>query len=110
MEEPLKSARLIGVLTAVLLGTALFAVPALAVEEEEGPPAGHGELPSIDEVGTQNEVSREFFPERYEPPGITPKLVYPLLIVAFVATFVILALYLVWQPHFAQERKRKQRR
>jgi hypothetical protein len=95
-------------LIAVLLLGAVLAGPALAVEE--GAPTDHSNLPSIDEIGTQSEISREFFPEPYTAPSVFDKLVYPLLIVAMVATLGVLALYLLWQPRFAEERKRRQRR
>jgi hypothetical protein len=100
--------RLIGaVVVALLLAGTLFAGAALAVEAE---PHGPTELPGIDEIGSQSEIAREHFPEPYEAPSVMPKLLYPMLIVAVIATIAILGLYLLWQPRFAEERKSKTKR
>ena len=89
-------------ITAVLL-VGLLGGAALAVEAEEG--GGHQPLPSISEIGTQNDVSRQFFPEAAEEPVFAPFLAYPLLVVGILAVLIILILYLRWQPKFHQERQ-----
>lgn len=103
-------ARLVGVASLVaMLAVGLLAGAALAAEaEEEG--GGHGPLPSITEIGTQSEVSQGFFPEGAEEPVFSPFLIYPLLAVGLLAAFVILVLYLRWQPTFAEEREKAGRR
>jgi hypothetical protein len=105
-------ARLVGVGTLVaLLTLGLLAMPALAVEDEEGTGAGYsGPLPSIEEIGTQSEVSQRFFPEEAEEPVFAPFLTYPLLVVAVLVSLVLLMLYLKWQPTFEEERKKAGRR
>lgn len=102
--------RLLGVALLVTVLTGLVAVPAVAVEEdEEGGAAAHGPLPGIDEIGTQSEISRQFFPEESEEAPFTPALVYPLLIVGFLVVFLVLVLYLRWQPRFANEDQARRR-
>lgn len=102
--------RTLGVLAAMmLLGGLLLSAPALAVEaEDEG--AEETELPSMEEVGTQSERAREFFPEEYEQPSVFPFLIYPLLGVGVLVVVGVLVLYLVWQPRFSEERREKSRR
>lgn len=85
---------------AVLLAVTA-AAPALAVEgaDEEV------ELPaSIEEVGEDNEVAQQFFPEEYEAPSLFAPILYPLLIAGSLIALVLLVLYLVWQPSFSRER------
>ncbi len=94
-------------MAAVLL-VGLLGGAALAVEAEGG--GGHEPLPSITEIGTQNEVSRQFFPEEAEEPVFAPFLAYPLLVVGILAVLAILILYLRWQPKFHQERASSGRR
>jgi hypothetical protein len=68
---------------AALLLLATLAAPALGVDEEEEVPPHqdpHHELPSIDEVGTQSETAREFFPEPAEEQPFTEALVFPLMV------------------------------
>ena len=90
------TARLLGVLAlAVTLSLALLGGAALAVEDEE--------LPTIDEIGTQSETAREFFPESAEEQPFTEALVIPLLVVGFLGVLVIGVLYLKWQPEFDRE-------
>lgn len=102
-------ARLAGVAAIVaMLTVGLLGGAALAVEEEDG--AEHGPLPSLTEIGTQSEVSRNFFPEGAEEPVFTPFLVYPLLAVGLLAALAILVLYLRWQPSFEEERRKAGRR
>jgi hypothetical protein len=110
--------RLLGVCSLVLLvGSGLLAIPALAVEADPGDPEAQvepgeeeEELPGIDEIGTQNEVTEQFMPEPPEAPVFTAALLYPLMAIAFLAVVVVLFLYLKWQPRFAEERKEKARR
>jgi hypothetical protein len=97
-------ARLIGVSLVALLSVGLLAGAALAVEEEGG--GGHGPLPTLEELGTQSEVSRGFFPEEAEKPVFTDFLLYPLLVGGLVVAFILLVLYLKWQPTFAEEREK----
>lgn len=102
-------ARLLGVATLVaLLTVGLLGGAALAVPEEEG--GGHAPLPSLEEVGTQSETAREFFPEPAETPVFTDFLLYPLLGVGLLAALVILTLYLKWQPSFEEERRTASKR
>lgn len=106
------SKRLIGVPLLALLLLSLVALPALAVEEDlEDPGAGTVEeqepLPDIDSIGTQNETSRQFFPEEYEEPSLFSPMIYGLLVIGGIIALVLLVMYLLWQPRFAQERRRK---
>ncbi len=105
------SKRVLGVLLMVLLAFAI-AAPAFAVEAEEGEEleVEHEELPSYEEVGSGSETSQEFRPVPYEQPSIFKMLVYPLAAVAGIAVLVILTLFLLWQPRFAQEREAKKQR
>jgi hypothetical protein len=106
-------ARLVGVGTLVaVLALGLLALPALAVEEDDAEGAGgyRGPLPALDELGTQSETSQRFFPEEAAEPVFAPFLLYPLLVVGFLAAFVVLVLYLKWQPTFTEERKKVGRR
>lgn len=94
--------RLFGVLTLlVVLAAGVLAMPAAAVE------GGQRDLPPIDEVGSQSDVARQFFPEPAEEQPFTEALVYPLLAVAIIAILVIGFLYLKWQPSFGQEESRR---
>lgn len=97
--------RLLGVAALVLLLLGALAGPASAVEAEDG---GHAELPSLEEVGSQSEIAREFFPEAAEEQPFTPWLVYPLLAAAIIAVLVFMFLYLKWQPTF-DEREESRR-
>lgn len=107
--------RLAGVLTLLALllfgalGGAAFAVDG---EEEELPPHLDPEhdLPSIDEIGTQSETAREFFPEAAEEQPFTEALVFPLMAAGFLALLVIGILYLKWQPDFEREGAGSRRR
>ncbi|MDQ3343599.1 MAG: hypothetical protein M3524_08505 [Actinomycetota bacterium] len=105
--------RLLGVLVlAVLVGSA-FAVPAMAVEATEGAAEEpEGPAPDINEIGTQNEVSREFLPAPDEaaPPPFFQFFNVPLFAVGVLAAVALLSAYLIWQPRFAQERRSKRRR
>ncbi|CAN5580386.1 MAG: hypothetical protein M3493_09700 [Actinomycetota bacterium] len=106
--------RLLGVLVlAALLGSGLFAVPAMAVEATEGAAEEpEGPAPDIGEIGTQNEVSREFLPapDEAEPPSFFQFFKVPLFAVGVLAAVALLFAYLIWQPRFAQERRSKRRR
>lgn len=101
------SKRLLGVAITTLLALALVAGPAVAVEE--GGPV-HRELPSIEEVGTQSELSREFFPDEWEAPTVFPWFAWPLLGLAGFLALYVLVVYLFFQPRFAAERKQKAKR
>lgn len=107
------SKRLTGVSLLALLLLSLMALPALGVEDlPEDPGAGSVEeeeepLPDIDSIGTQNETSRQFFPDAYEEPSVFPPMVYGLLVIGGIIALVLLVMYLLWQPRFAQERQKK---
>ena len=109
--------RLLGVTSVVLLMLlGLFSVPAVAAEaDEDADPTEaleeeHAPLPSIEEIGSQNEVSQQFRPEAPEPPVFADALLYPLLALGVVVTVVALVLYLVWQPRFGREREEGRKR
>ena len=99
------SKRLLGVVLLAVLAVAGLAGPAAAVEEEGGPV--HHELPSIDEVGSQSDTAKEFFPDTYEPPSVFPWFGWPLLILGLGTALWVLMAYLFFQPRFVQERKAK---
>ncbi|HVL98058.1 MAG TPA: hypothetical protein VM324_02055 [Egibacteraceae bacterium] len=102
--------RLLGVIITALL-LCVGALPALAVEpDDEEMEVEHEELPSYEEIGSGSEISQEFRPEPYEQPTVFAGMLYPLLFIAGVAVLVVLGLYLLWQPRFAQEREAKKRR
>jgi hypothetical protein len=95
--------RLFGVLALlVVLVAGALAMPAAAADS-----GGHGELPPLEEVGSQSDVARQFFPEEAEEQPFTEALVYPLLAVAIIAILVTGFLYLKWQPSFGQEGSRR---
>lgn len=102
------------VLLVLLLG--VFALPAVAAEaDEDADPTEtleeeHQPMPSIDEIGSGNEISQEFRPESPETPVFADALRYPLLIAGAVITVVVLTLYLVWQPRFGRESKESSKR
>lgn len=96
-------------LLALVLLLGVLASPALAVPDEDGPPQERG-LPSIEEVTTGSEVSQQFLPEAYEQPSVFNALVYPLLVAAFLITFLLMVLYLLWQPRFSREKSERVRR
>ena len=95
--------------TVLLLG--VFAAPAMATEATDGAAAGEeGPAPSVDEIGTQNEVSQQYLPEKAEPPPFMRFLYVPLVIVGLLMAAALLFSYLRWQPRFAEERRSKRRR
>ncbi|HWH32746.1 MAG TPA: hypothetical protein VNU01_08745 [Egibacteraceae bacterium] len=100
------SKRLLGVVLLAVLAVAGLAGPVAAVEEGDHGPVRH-ELPSIDEVGSQSDTAREFFPPEYEQPPVFPWFGWPLLIGGLVLTLWVMLSYLVFQPRFAKERKAK---
>ena len=106
--------RLFGVAAAVaLLALGVLAGPAVAgedLDEDEmpGAPAPHEGLPSLEEVVADSERAQQYLPEEAEGQPFTEALVYPLMIVGFLALLVIGTLYLKWQPEF--ERQDQQRR
>ncbi len=105
------SKRLLGVLVVVLaVAWGVLAAPALAVEGEGGEVEEREPAPSISEIGTQNEVSREFLPPPADPPKFFPWLYYPLFIVGVLVASLLLFAFLLWQPRFAQERRSRRRR
>lgn len=99
-------ARIVGVVTLIaMLSFGVLAGAALAVE---GPDAGP--RPTLEELGSQSETSRNFFPEEAESPVFTDFVLYPLLGAGLLAAFIILALYLKWQPDFEDERTKASKR
>ncbi len=108
---PLGTARLFALLALVLALTGALAVPAFATEAEGGAaPSEEGPAPSIDEIGTQNDVSQEHLPEPSELPPFQKWLYIPLAIAGLLVIAALLFLYLTWQPRFAEERRSKRRR
>lgn len=108
---PLGTARLAAVLALGLVILGALALPAFATEAEgEAPVTDEGPAPSIDEIGTHNEISDQYRPEATELPPFQPKIIIPLAIVSIVMVAGILFLYLTWQPRFAEERRSKRRR
>lgn len=99
--------RLLGVVVLTLLLVFGVAGAAAAVEAGED---GHGELPSMEEIGSGSETSQQFYPDEYEPPSIINWLLPPLLGIAVLVTVAMLLLYLWWQPRFAREREERARR
>lgn len=106
------SKRLPGVLLIAVLSLGVLAAPALAVEATgtEGAPAEEEPAPSISEIGSQNEVSKEFLPEEPETPAFFRFLNIPLIAVGLLVVTGLLFAYLTWQPRFAEERRSRQRR
>lgn len=109
---PLGSARLLAVLALVLAALGVFAVPAQAVEGEAGAsePADQGPAPGIDEIGEHNEIADQYRPERAEHPPFMRVFYLPLIIGGFLIAGMLLFMYLMWQPRFAEERRSKRRR
>lgn len=101
------SPRAVRTLAALLLALALAlpgAIPVLAVEDA---PAGEEAEPaptSLEQVAQDNEVVQEFLPEEFVQPSVFPPILYALLGVGLLITIALLALFLLWQPRFAQER------
>jgi hypothetical protein len=93
-------------LLAGMTGTAA----AVEGEGEAGELEQQQPLPPINEVGSQSDIAREYLPEPYQEPSWFQWLRYPLLIVGIIATGAVLFAYLVWQPKFADEQRRKRRR
>lgn len=103
------AARIVLALMLVLL--VAVSAPAWAAEEgaEIAPEEDHP-APSIDEIGTQNEVSQQYLPEPAEPPPFMRFLYVPLVVAGILVIVALLALYLTYQPRFAEERRSKRRR
>lgn len=97
--------RLFGVLSLVaVLGLAVLATPAFAVEDDEGTgPAVPYDKPSIDEVVTDSEASRQFLPEEAERQPFMDEFIFPLLILGVIIILVVGVLYLKWQPDFDRQ-------
>ena len=99
------------VLALLLLLPVAFSAPAMAAEEatEAAAEEDHG-APSIDQIGTQNEVSQQYLPEPAEPPPFMRFLYVPLVVAGILVIVALLFLYLTYQPRFAEERRSKRRR
>lgn len=100
------SKRLLGAVLLAVLAFAGLAAPAVATEEEHGGPS-HAELPKFEELGTQSDTAKEFFPEPPEEPTVFPWFGWPLMIGALLLSLWVLLSYLVFQPRFDKERKAK---
>lgn len=93
----------------VVPGGAVFAVeagseaPAVEGQEESG-------SRSIEDIGTQNDVSKQYLPEESELPAFQRFLYVPLFIVGIIVILLLLFRNLQWQPRFAEERRSKRRR
>lgn len=108
---PLGTARVFALLALVVALFAFSTVPAFATEAEGGAPAEEsGPAPSINEIGTQNDVSNQYRPEPTELPPFQRFLYVPLAIAGLLVIAALLFLYLTWQPRFAEERRSKRRR
>lgn len=105
---PFGPARLPVVVALAVVLACLFAAPAFAIEA--GPPSEGGPAPSIDEIGTQNDVSSQYLPEPAEAPPFMRFFYVPLIIGGFLIVGALLMRYLQWQPRFAEERRSKRRR
>lgn len=99
------SKRLLGVVLLAVLSVAGLVGPAAATEEHSGP-VRHV-LPKLNEVGSQSDTAKEFFPEAPEQPPVFKWFGWPLMVGAVVTSLFVLLSYLVFQPRFAQERKAK---
>lgn len=105
---PLRPVRAVTLALLVAFMVCLGATAASAVEEG-AEPTEHGPAPSIEEIGTQNDVSQQYLPEPAEPPPFMRFLYVPLIIAGIVIIGLLLMLYLVWQPRFAEERRSRRR-
>ena len=95
-----------------LLLVLLCALPtaALAAAAGGGAPSEEGHAPTIDEIGTNNEVSNQYRPEPAEAPPFMRFLTWPLAVIGFLVALALLFMYLTWQPRFAEERRSRRRR
>ena len=107
----LGSRRVSALLALMMAVLCLSAVPAFATEAGGAAvPSEDTHAPTIDEVGTNNEVSNQFKPEPAEEPPFMRFLNWPLAVLGFVMAMALLFAYLTWQPRFAEERRSKRRR
>ena len=107
---PFGSARLAAVLALVVTVLALVAGPALATEGEAVAPAEDEQHVTIDDIGTNNDVSNKYKPEEAEAPPFMRFFYVPLVVGGFLIVGALLMMYLKWQPRFAEERRSKRRR
>lgn len=108
---PFGSARLAAVLAVVMALLSLAAMPAAATEAEGGAaPTEDSEGLTIEDIGSNNEVSNAYKPEPAEAPPFMRFFYVPLIIGGFLIVGALLMLYLTWQPRFAEERRSKRRR
>ena len=107
---PLGAARVQALLALVFVLLCALATPARATEAGGGAPSEDTQAPTIDEIGTNNEVSNQYKPEPTEAPPFMRFLNWPLAIVGFAVALGLLFMYLTWQPRFAEERRSKRRR
>ena len=109
---PFRPARVLLSLVLGMVVLCALAVPAIATEAEGGaaPSEAEGGHVTIDDIGTNNEVSNQYKPEPAEAPPFMRFLSWPLAIVGFIVAMALLLRYLQWQPRFAEERRSKRRR
>lgn len=108
---PFGSARLAAVLALVITLFAVLAGPAWSATEGEAvAPAEDDQHVTIDDIGSNNEVSDKYKPEAAEAPPFMRFFYLPLVIGGFLIVGALLMMYLAWQPRFAEERRSKRRR
>lgn len=117
---PLRTARavaMIGLVAMFWVGVASAAHAQDAQPSEAGATSeaataeqGHGEAPDVSNIGTQNEVSSQYLPEKTDLPLFQRWMYFPLFIVGLLVVGMLLFRYLQWQPRFAEERRSKRRR
>lgn len=106
----LRNPRVFAALALAAVVVCAMALPAFAAEGGGAAAEEGGHSPTIDEIGTSNEVSNQHKPEPAEAPPFMRFFYVPLIIVGFLVVAVLLAMYLAWQPRFAEERRSKRRR
>lgn len=110
--------KLLSALFLALMVVGLLAGPALATEA--APEAGASEAGAsegaeeeepltIEDVGQDNEVAQQFFPESKEQPTVFPPILYGLLGAGLLIAVVLFVMYLSWLPRFNRERREKRR-
>lgn len=109
---PLRTPRLLAAIALVIAILGVFASPALATEAGAGAsePAESGPAPGIDEIGENNDIANQYRPEPAEPPPFMRFFYWPLVIGGLIIAGMLVFMYLVWQPRFAEERRSKRRR
>ena len=108
---PRGTARVPVVVALVIVVLCALGAPAFATEAEGGAaPSEEGHSPTIDDIGTNNEVSNQYKPEPTELPSFMTIPVIVVTAVGILMGLVLLFMYLTWQPRFAEERRSRRRR